>query len=384
MLKCVCLMLLISSAAFGAGTAPPNDYSDPANWLCRPGKMGACTESQEATVVNADGTTVHETFRPNPAAKVDCFYVYPTSSEDRTPNSDMIAGREADATTRQFGRFGSVCRQFAPLYRSVTVRALRALLFGIDVPGLDTELPYQDVLNAWNYYLAHDNQGRGIVLIGHSQGSIVLIHLLQEQIEGRPIQQQIISAIVPGHTVLVPANKLVGGTFKSMSLCTRADQINCVLAYSSFRDSIPPPADRPARFAHSEDGMTAACTNPAALGSEDLVALDTYMSTGVTHWSEKAQIETPFVRVPGLVQGRCITKGEYRYLEVHVAADPADPRTDTIPGDLIINGHPDPLWGLHVADMSLAMGNLLKLVGTQSDAWIKAASHQKSGRHNTT
>ena len=27
-----------------------------------------------------------------------------------------------------------------------------------------------DVLAAWNYYLEHDNQGRGVVLVGHSQG----------------------------------------------------------------------------------------------------------------------------------------------------------------------------------------------------------------------
>jgi hypothetical protein len=376
MFKYALAIICVCSTAFGSEADPPhNDYSDPATWLCRPGKTGACTESQDATVDKADGTVSQEPFRPNLDAKVDCFYLYPTSSEDVTPNSDMIPGREADATMRQFGRFGLQCRQFAPLYRSITLRALRARLFGIDVPGLNSELPYRDVVDAWNYYLSHDNQGRGVVLIGHSQGATLLIKLLQEQIEGRPVQHQIISAIVPGHTVLVPAGKTVGGTFKSMPLCTRRDEIGCIVAYSTYRDTIPPSTDPPARFGHAENGMLAACTNPAALGSDEPVELDTYMSRGVTQWTHNGAIETPFVRVPGLVKGGCVTRGEFRYLEIHVVANPEDPRTDTIPGDIIVNGRPDALWGLHPADISLVMGNLLNLVDSQSTAWLKANAH---------
>ena len=37
---------------------------------------------------------------------------------------------------------------------------------------------YDDVVDAWNYYLAHENHGRGVVLVGHSQGSGVLTGLI--------------------------------------------------------------------------------------------------------------------------------------------------------------------------------------------------------------
>ena len=246
------------------------------------------------------------------------------------------------------------------------------------MPGLDTELPYRDVRDAWNYYLAHDNRGRGVVLIGHSQGATLLIRLLQEEIEGRPIQHQIVSAIVPGHTVLVPPDKTVGGTFKSLPLCAHPQQFGCVIAYSTFRDTLPPSIEPASWFGRSENGMIAACVNPAALGSDALVDLDTYMSKGTTQWTATSSVNTPFVRLPNLIQGRCTTHGDYRYLEIHVAANPDDPRTDTIPGDVIVNGHPDPIWGLHPADISLVMGDLLKLVNSQGTAWLSANAHESA------
>ena len=43
------------------------------------------------------------------------------------------------------------------------------------------ETAYQDVRSAFFDYLAHDNDGRGIVFIGHSQGAGVLRRLLRAQ-----------------------------------------------------------------------------------------------------------------------------------------------------------------------------------------------------------
>ena len=65
--------------------------------------------------------------------------------------------------------------------RSRWLRLLRAR-----AGPLDRGLQYDDVRDAWNYYLAHDNQGRGFVLIGHSQGSYILTRLIREEIDGKP------------------------------------------------------------------------------------------------------------------------------------------------------------------------------------------------------
>ena len=80
---------------------------------------------------DANGKLTHESWAGNPKAPVDCFYVYPTVSNDPTPNSDMVPGPEEKNVVRsQFARFGSQCRLYAPMYRQVTLTALRAFLTG--------------------------------------------------------------------------------------------------------------------------------------------------------------------------------------------------------------------------------------------------------------
>lgn len=372
----------VSFADEPANTRPAVDYSDSASWLCRPGKNEVCNSIKEISVISPDGSVSIQHYQPNADAKIDCFYVYPTSSEDKTANSDMQPGLEIPVTANQFGLFGTTCRQFAPLYRSITVRALRGLLIGRPLPNTDYELPYQDVLSAWHYYLQHDNQGRGVVIIGHSQGSTILSKLIKEEIDGKPIQQQLVAVILAGTTVLVPEGKVVGGTFKSIPLCTSANQFGCLIVYASYRATLPPSVDPPARFGHATDSMQAACVNPAALGSKDKVLLDSYFVTSDTVWTTSKNIETPQVRVPGLVSGQCVTRREHSYLEISVNADTNDPRTDTIPGDLIINGEPDAIWGLHRVDLALTMGNLLDAVDHMGQAWLKQESDSKHAKQN--
>ena len=52
--------------------------------------------------------------------------------------------------------------------------------------------------------------------------------------------------------------------------------------------------------------------------------------------------------------------------------DKADPRADTIPGDLLVLGQPLKDWGLHLVDVNLTMGDLVAVVGEQSKAYTAA------------
>ncbi len=112
----------------GCASAPKNDYTKGESWLCRPGRADdACATDQSSTIVTAEGRLTREEWKANPQAPIDCFYVYPTVSLDPTANSDMTAGPEEKNVVRvQAARFGSQCRVFAPLYRQVTLTALRA------------------------------------------------------------------------------------------------------------------------------------------------------------------------------------------------------------------------------------------------------------------
>src|SRR6185436_10040211 len=242
------------AAAAGAQERPaaePNDYGRAETWLCRPGRADACAVDLATTVVAANGKLKRESFRANARPAIDCFYVYPTVSLDKSPNSDMLAGDEERRVIRsQFARFAQECRPFAPLYRQVTLTSLRATIAGQPM-AVDRALAYNDVRDAWNHYLAHDNAGRGVVLLGHSQGSGLLTQLIRNDIDGKPVQSRLVSALLLGTNLPVPRGR-------------SSKQVGCVVTYASFRSNVPPPAT--SRFGRvTGDGLKAGCANPAAL-----------------------------------------------------------------------------------------------------------------------
>ena len=373
---------LNSSRAAETPAAPAAaDYADMSVWLCRPGRQDACTGSQDATIVAVDGSLTRETFHPAKNPPIDCFYVYPTVSNQPGGNSDLtITGAEKLVVDAQFARFASKCRLFAPMYRSVTLTALRALIAGKPLP-MDRDLAYHDVLAAWNYYLAHDNMGRGVVLVGHSQGSGVLTRLIKEEIDGKPVQGKLISAILMGTSLPVPTGTDVGGAFQHVPVCRSNSQTGCVIAFADFRANVPPPANT--RFGKAPEGMQAVCANPAALrGGSGM--LDAYLSAGRIStgsdgprepfdWTQPAKpIDTSFVKVPGLLSAACVTDDHGSYLAVTVHPIPNGARTNDISGDVVVNGQVLQDWGLHLIDANLTMGNLIAIVGDETKAYLKA------------
>ncbi len=326
-------------------------YADPANWLCRPGKTGTpCTVDLNATAKAADGTLTPDPFKPASDPVIDCFYIYPTVSNDPGVNSDLIPGEEERrAATNQFARLGSVCRLFAPMYRQLTLTALNGGRFN-DPKG--REIAYFDVVTAWTYYLAKENQGRGVVLVGHSQGSLHLITLIKEQIDPNPaVRAKLIAAYILGGGVKVPDGKDVGGDFQNVPACRKPDQTACVVTYASFSAASPPPAN--SLFARG--GVL--CVNPAALsgGSADLHPY--FTSAG----SFNAQgVNTPFVTWPGQLRGECVNDGTNSYLKITPLAGLPFPSFVT-----------SPPWGLHVFDANLTMGDVVALVGQQAKAYLQ-------------
>lgn len=375
------IVIAAMSGSLASQAPETTDYGKAENWLCRPGKADdACAVDLTTTVVSADGKMAREAFTPNPKASIDCFYVYPTVSTDQSPNSDMIADpAEHNVIRQQFARFGSQCRLFAPMYRQVTLSGLRAAMAGGGRLSLDAGPGYNDVVAAWNHYLQNDNNGRGVVLIGHSQGAMVLTRLIAQEIDGKPVQSRLVSAILMGTSVPVAKGKDVGGAFKSIPLCRAAEQTGCVITFATFRSTIPPPPNTLFGRVVGE-GLEAGCTNPAALagGSGQLHAYLTGHGSLIAsaaaqkhQWVKDAgPIETPFVSVPGLLTAECASNEHANFLKVTVNADQGDPRADDIPGDLGIAGKPQANWGLHLVDVNLTLGNLLDVVSRQSKAYL--------------
>lgn len=365
-------------------------YADPANWVCHPAASDICDDGLDATVVEADGTLTVEPWQADPDAPVDCFYVYPTISRDPDTYSDRDHSDDEEGYTalNQVARLGEVCRVFAPVYRQRTLAGLVGGLGGsttTTVAGAAAEpSPGQtDVNEAWRHYMATENRGRGVVLVGHSQGAGVLNQLIRDEIDPHDdVRELLVAAYLAGATVRVLAGEDVGGDFENVPLCRSADQTGCVVSWAAYR-STEPPTDG-ALFGRPRSGEgRAACNHPAALagGSAELrsyfptaagasiLAPATQDAASTEAWVDPAfgEITTPFVTAPGLVRGECVSRNGFDYLEVTVVGDPEDPRADDIGGDL------SPAWGLHLVDINLVMGDMVDLVRSQSAAHLEAS-----------
>jgi pimeloyl-ACP methyl ester carboxylesterase len=382
-----------------------DNYSTTTNWLCHPEKDldDICDLNQDLTDVAADGVATVVPFKAaeNPAA--DCFYIYPTVSTDPGPNSDFIAGLDERMTTQaQFARYASSCRPFAPVYRQVTLvggqvtPVGRSFFEGASNRGDGNEilseqeagagaLAYGDVLDAFSYYMAHYNQGRPFLLIGHSQGAYWATKLVAEEIENHPyLKQRLVAAHIIGASVFVPAGETVGGSFASVPICTARQQSGCVVSYASYREGDPKLEE--GRFAVSTQAdMQVACTNPATLaaGRAPLTATLPIVKPPFTtaiiiprgsggpyaNRAQNAAIATPFYGVKGQFFGECITHttAEKRidYLQLSIESDPADPRADDYAGEIIIPG-----FGLHIVDMSWPQQTLVALAAEQIQTWL--------------
>ena len=109
---------------------------------------------------------------------------------DRHPPS-LDPGQLADRPGRDSrGRSSGLevlegCRVYAPMYPQLT---LHAITDTGRVTAADTLKAHTSgVAAAWTDYLAHYNDGRGVVVIGHSQGAALLIALLRFSGSTRPL-----------------------------------------------------------------------------------------------------------------------------------------------------------------------------------------------------
>ncbi len=332
-------------------------------WLCRPGLAGdPCLYPEGANAVDANGV---KTVVPAAAADqtaFDCFYIYPTvTATAPTSNTGTAVTTDIEgAAMTQASRFSRVCNVWAPTYRQRTSASLEKGL-GND-PTAD-QISYESLLAGWKDYLDHDNHGRPVVFIGHSQGAANLIRLLRSQVDDNPaLRDRMVAAIILGGNVQVPVGKPVGGTFAHIPACTKASQTGCVIAYSSF--SSPPPTDslfgRPGQGVSLQSDQKAArgqqvlCTNPAALGEKGAAALAPYFVSLASTTGE------PWVTYPGLYTGTCESTDGATWLQIDAHAGDNRP---------VVTPTLGPTWGLHLDDVNLALGNLVNDVAAEEMAY---------------
>jgi hypothetical protein len=367
-----CLVGVVVAGALTAGAPDAASATRPVRagsgtvWLCNPDQAAdPCATSRAATAVTGRGATSPSSARTSSAAsRFDCFYVYPTVSTESAVNADLtVQAAERAAAVVQASRFSQRCTVWAPMYRQVTVAGLpRATRSALAVA-------YGSLLSGWKDYLAHDNHGRPIIFIGHSQGSAILIKLLQTQVDPSPrLRRRMVSAILLGGNVQAPAGRVVGGTFRHIPACGSASETGCVIAYSSFGS--PPPAN--SLFGRAGRGVSV-LSGQGGAGQQQVVCVNPVtFSAGIGSlqpffWSATSptpgvQVLTPWVTFPGLYTAQCRRSGGASWLQVTATPAPGDPRP-------IVSASLGPQWGYHLNDVNLALGNLVTDVGMEEAAY---------------
>jgi pimeloyl-ACP methyl ester carboxylesterase len=340
-------------------------------WLCKPGqKPNPCDTSRTATVLNKDGTTsVEKDPLPRKKPAIDCFYVYPTVSGQTTATATLTVDPEQKAIAiQQASRFSTVCRVFAPLYRQLTLAGISGAL---KLTPADSARGPADVQAAWEEYLKKDNHGRGVVLVGHSQGAFVLKALASKYIDGKKAQKRLVSALLLGGNVSVKKGKDVGGQFKKIRACRKNGQIGCVVAYSSF-DKEPPSNAKFGRIssgigASSASDLQVLCTNPANLAGgtgipKPYVSRDKFPGALAAGINVVPDVPTQWATTPKRYTSRCESRDGSDWLQInHNSGDPRPYFQAKIGAD----------WGLHLGDVNLMWGNLVDVVRSQAKAYAK-------------
>ena len=209
------MLIVLSMTAYSQSTI---DYSVATNWAVTPTTY---TSSFKEMIVDTTFTNT------------DVFYVYPTlytNSKDTSWNIsiDDVKQREKVlnvAVKNQASAWANAGQVYVPFYRQAHIRSYAHL----DGKGRTALLlAYGDIKAAFEYYLSNHNNGRAIILAGHSQGSTHLTLLLKEFFDNKPLQKQLVAAYLPG--VGIKANE-----FSSIKLMKHQDSTGGFITWNTFK-----------------------------------------------------------------------------------------------------------------------------------------------------
>ena len=206
---------------FSPATTPAApDYSSADNWCALPEIQDS---ADHVPAIGIDNNQI--------LAVADVFFVHPTSFFSRKEWNGALDDEKLNRHTdegsiyHQASVFNGSCRVYAPRYRQVPFQAF----FSLDNPDADAAfaLAYEDVRNAFLYYMEHYNNGRPVIIAAHSQGTIHAIGLLQEFFDQPETHVDLIAAYLTGMPVY-------DTTFQLIPPCASGEQLDCYVSWRSW------------------------------------------------------------------------------------------------------------------------------------------------------
>jgi hypothetical protein len=253
-----CAACALTSRPTSAAEAPPQpDYSHADTWAAWPGRPSGADEVAPglpaARVAEAD--------------RADVFFIHPTTyltGSARNARYDepgsTRAQLEQGVLRFQASAFNACCRIYAPRYRQAALSAFWSL--GEEDAKAAYELAYGDVLRAFDYYVAHENQGRPFIIASHSQGSLHVLRLIEERIAGQPLGRRLVAAYVIGYYVPEDIARL------GVAVCDSPAATGCLVDWNTVKEGVSGDSREQARFIWWDGrythptGLKFVCVNP--------------------------------------------------------------------------------------------------------------------------
>lgn len=232
-------------------------------------KDGAQTETSDAIAPTDYSQSAYWLNVPTEITKeVDVFYLYPSAWAKVNPDDPIIC--EIDnpvmlqqsklAFDRQATAFETSANIFAPYYRQDDAGSTLAM----DVEeqqDIVKGVPLTDATAAFEYYIEHYNNGRPFILASHSQGSNVMIYILQDYMKEHPdVYKRMVAAYVLGYSITddyLAANP-------DLKFATGSGDTGVIISYNTQAPTI-----------EGSDGVvlpTARVINPISWTTEETVA----------------------------------------------------------------------------------------------------------------
>lgn len=247
-----------------------NAYNDPAMWYSRPGIGTTDPARYEPAVAETTSDPAAQGPSPQrPAAERDLatpgleversrsgdaatkaeappfavFFVHPSSyiplalteqaNWNATPGDSLSESRARLFIRGMASPFNRADEIWAPKYRQAVAGA-----FLTDKPEATRAIDaaYADVREAFRYFLASVPVGKPIVLAGHSQGSLHILRLLQDEVVGKPVQQRIAAVYAVGWPISI-AHDLPA---LPLPACAAPGQAGCIVGWTSFAEPADP------------------------------------------------------------------------------------------------------------------------------------------------
>lgn len=206
------------------------DYSLEKNWLSLPAR------TDEADLVpQGEAESIN-----NGNASVDVFYIHGTGYLNNASWTSTITPNTATQDNAKFSLaneasiFNGCCNIYAPHYREASIFAYIGLTE--EKRDLLLDVVFDDVANAFDYFIKHHNQHRPIVIVSHSQGTHIAMRLLQKIDMDATLTNRVIVAYLIGSGP-VSLDKDYINSLAHFTTCAYANSINCIVHWNTYGEN---------------------------------------------------------------------------------------------------------------------------------------------------